>query len=64
MCQNTGSLGTQDLADYSAQLTQQVMKHQAVIEIFLQTLNHYVLGFQSAIDPFHQRLQKKRLIMK
>lgn len=39
------------------------MKHQSIIEIFLQTLNHYVLGFQSAIDPLHQRLQEKRLIM-
>lgn len=35
------------------------MKHQSIIEIFLQTLNHYVLRFQSAIDPLHQRLQKK-----
>lgn len=42
-----------------SELTQQVMKHQSIIEIFLQTLNHYVLGFQSAIDPLHQRLQKK-----
>lgn len=43
----------------SDELTQQVMKHQSVIEVFLQTLNHYVLGFQSAIDPLHQRLQGK-----
>lgn len=40
------------------------MKHQSIIEIFLQTLNHYVLRFQSAIDPLHQRLQKKRLTIK
>lgn len=43
----------------SDELTQQVMKHQSVIEVFLQTLNHYVLGFQNAIDPLHQRLQEK-----
>lgn len=36
------------------------MKHQSIIEIFLQTLNHNVLRFQSAIDPPDQRLQKKR----
>lgn len=44
------------------ELTQQVMKHQSVKEVFLQTLNHDVLRFQSAIDPLHQRLRGKGLL--
>lgn len=35
------------------------MEHQSIIQIFLQTLNHYVLWFQSAIDPDNQSLQTK-----
>lgn len=39
-------------------LTQQVMKNQPVVQILLQTLNHDVLRFQSAIDPINQCLTK------
>jgi len=37
------------------------MKHQSVIQILLQTLDHYVLWFQSAIDPVNQCLPTHNL---
>lgn len=33
------------------------MEHQSIVQILLQTQNHYVLGFQSAVDPVNQCLQ-------
>lgn len=33
------------------------MEHQSIVQILLQTQNHYVLCFQSAVDPANQCLQ-------
>lgn len=41
------------------QLTQEMMKYQPIIQVFLQTFNHYVFLFQSSVDPLSQELQGK-----
>lgn len=37
------------------------MKHQPIEQILFQTLNHYVLCFQSPIDPINQCLPRHNL---
>lgn len=41
------------------QLTQEMMKYQPIKQVFLQTFNHYVLLFQSSVNPLSQELQGK-----
>lgn len=43
----------------SEQLTQEMMKDQPIIQVFLQTFNYNVFLFQSSVDPLSQELQGK-----
>jgi len=41
------------------QLTQKMMKHQPIIQIFFQTFNHYVFLFQRCVNPVDQYLRRE-----